>query len=70
MRGPILAAFLVAALAGGVSVLADVPDLPTQAGTPPTSEDRDLELIPPSAQQPSNDAAAPPGQGLQRRIYL
>jgi hypothetical protein len=70
MRGPILAAFLVAALPGGVRVLADVPNPPTEAGTPPTSEDRDLELIPPSAQQPSNDAAARPGQGLPRRMYL
>ena len=70
MRAPILAAFLGIALPGGVRVLADVPGSPAEAGTPPTSEDRDLELIPPGAQQESSDAAAPAGQTLPRRIYL
>jgi len=70
MRRPILTAFLLAALSGGVRVLADVPGSPAEAGTPPSSEDRDLALIPPSAQQPSNNAAAPAGQGQPRRMYL
>jgi hypothetical protein len=70
MRGPVLAAFLVAALCDGVSALADVPNPPTDAATPPASEDRDLELIPAGAQQPSSEAAVPVNQGQPRRAYL
>ena len=70
MRGPVLAAFLVAALACGVRALADAPNPPAEALTPPTAEDRDLELIPPSAQQPSSEAAAPLKPGQPRRAYL
>jgi hypothetical protein len=69
MRGPILAAALLAALSLGVRVLAEASGQPPQPAVPPTDESMDLQLIPPSAQQPSS--AAPPSVPRRpRRIYL
>jgi hypothetical protein len=71
MRRSLVAAFLAATLLTAMRVLADTPDPPAQPSPPAAEENKDLELIPPAAQEaPSASAAPPPVARPARRVYL